>query len=243
MAWITPPTWVNGMIVAKSHMDVLNNDLNDLDARSTATAVVDGTQTTNITTLNNAVGIPWSGGTALSRIVAIEGNLGTWSGGTAISRIGALESAVGTAPSRFVRRVNTAGTAISSGWVSIPFATVESGSMSGLTVGVGNDIFTFTEPGVWTVTVNLAIAQTNTPLLGALFMGANVDPYNVGNTRVYAAGNGAGSTAASTTVSLSAELIVPPASSRTCRVSAFATGGTLYTGLLAPSITFSWRPA
>lgn len=48
------------------------SQLTDLRSRMTAAEGVNTTQGSSITALNSAVGIPWSGGTALSRIQALE---------------------------------------------------------------------------------------------------------------------------------------------------------------------------
>lgn len=138
---------------------------------------------------------------------------------------------------RFVKRTGT-NTTVSGGWTAIPFATLAQGTMVGVST---SDNITYTlQPGLWLVHATI-IAAGNTGVIASLFEGSNVDPLNAANTEVYAlsSGSNTGSVGGET---LSAEIFVPLAATRTVRCSAFATGTTLRnTGPGIPRLTFSWR--
>lgn len=138
---------------------------------------------------------------------------------------------------RFVKRTGT-NTSIGGGWTAVPFATLAQGAMVGVST---SDNITFTlGPGLWDVRANLS-PSTNVALIAALFEGSNVDPVNAANTEVYSlvSGTNTGSVGG---VTVTAEIFVALATTRTFRVSAFASGATLRnTGPAIPRLTVSWR--
>lgn len=138
----------------------------------------------------------------------------------------------------FVKRTGT-NTTISAGWTSVPFATLAQGSMVGVSTA---DNITFTmQPGLWTVIANLCANSTTTDIMGALFEGSNVDPYNAANTEIYShnSSENVGSTGGTNLV---AQIWVPPGATRAVRCSAFAPTGTLRSASPGiPRLTFSWH--
>ena len=72
MAWQTPPDWQNGMTVNETHLDIINGDLLDLNDRVNALNSASSSLNSQVGALNSAVGMPWSGGSAQSRLSKLE---------------------------------------------------------------------------------------------------------------------------------------------------------------------------
>jgi len=97
----------------------------------TSLKAVDTTQNTNITALQNAVGIPWSGGTALSRIQALEaagGGATKASGQWQAPDTGAVAVSYGTSPTDTTLNMTKA--------TKTPVGLTNSGGV--VTIGAGN---------------------------------------------------------------------------------------------------------
>lgn len=149
------------------------------------------------------------------------------------SRVSTLEAAAGAA-AVWVKRTGT-NTASGGGWTAVPFATLAQGTMTGVST---SDNITYTlQPGLWTVSVSLWASLTAN-LLGAIFEGGNVTPDDASNTEVYAVMSG-GSAAGVAGVSLSTQIFVATATTRTFRVSFYQASGALRTGVAAPRLVIS----
>lgn len=132
-------------------------------------------------------------------------------------------------------------TNIGGGWTSVPFATTIEGNNQGISTA-DNITFTLNTVGLWSVKAAI-IPNGNAGCVAALVRGSNADPFNAANTEIYSitSGSNAGSVAG---VTLAADIRVDGGSTKTVRVSAFASGLSLYAaGNPGRSrLTFRWSP-
>lgn len=133
-------------------------------------------------------------------------------------------------------------TNIGAGWTPVPFATTVEGSNQGISTS-DNIRFTLTAIGIWSVKASI-IPSGNAGCVAGLYRGtASDDPLNVGNTEVYSlvSGSNAGSVGG---VTVSADIRNDGGSTKIVRVSAFASGLSLYANSspAASRITFKWSP-
>jgi hypothetical protein len=133
-------------------------------------------------------------------------------------------------------------TNIGAGWTAVPFATTVEGSNQGISTA-DSISFTLTAIGIWSVKASV-IPNGNAACAAALFRGtASVNPLDVGNTEVYSmtVGGNTGNVGAAT---VAADIRNDGGSTKIVRVSAFASGLSLYAGTspAASRITFKWSP-
>lgn len=153
------------------------------------------------------------------------------------SRLTALEGAP-SGSTDFTQRGGT-NTAIGGGYTLIPFATTEQGSNAGLTTA---DNITFTmSPGLWTVTCSLKPGTSAAAIVAALWSGTGTNPFSGGTmTELYSVQNSA-ATGSDGGCTLTADIYVAVATTKTVRVSAFAspTSSLIAAGTYGhPRITF-----
>lgn len=133
-------------------------------------------------------------------------------------------------------------TSIGAGWTAVPFASTIEGTNQGISTS-DNITFTLSAIGVWSVKATI-IPHTNAACVAALYRGsASVDPFNAGNTEIYSITSGS-NTGSVGGVTVAADIRVDGGSTKTVRVSAFASGASLSsTDPDRSRLSFRWSPA